>query len=42
MFAEEREWPVLCRYSSESANPGLDVDGLITRDRMSDLDFSDH
>ena len=25
MFAEEREWPVLCRYSSEPGDPGLDV-----------------
>lgn len=25
MFAEEREWPVLCRYSSELGDPGLDV-----------------
>ncbi|EHY56171.1 hypothetical protein ABEF92_005439 [Exophiala dermatitidis] len=24
MFAEEREWPVLCRYSSEPGDPGLD------------------
>jgi hypothetical protein len=23
--AEEREWPVLCRYSSELGDPGLDV-----------------
>ena len=25
MFAEEREWPVICRYSSEPGDPGLDV-----------------
>jgi hypothetical protein len=25
MFAEERDWPVLCRYSSEPGDPGLDV-----------------
>jgi hypothetical protein len=25
MFAEEREWPVLCRYSSEPGDLGLDV-----------------
>ena len=25
MFAEEKEWPVLCRYSSEPGDPGLDV-----------------
>ena len=25
MFAEEREWPVICRYSSEPPDPGLDV-----------------
>ncbi|KAK4942405.1 hypothetical protein LTR10_017852 [Elasticomyces elasticus] len=24
MFAEEREWPVICRYSSEPGDPGLD------------------
>jgi hypothetical protein len=25
MFAEEREWPILCRYSSELGDRGLDV-----------------
>jgi hypothetical protein len=25
MFAKERGWPVLCRYSSEPGDPGLDV-----------------
>lgn len=25
LFAEEREWPVLCRYSTEPGDPGLDV-----------------
>jgi hypothetical protein len=25
MFAEEREWLFLCRYSSEPGDPGLDV-----------------
>ena len=25
LFAEEREWPVICRYSSEPGDPGLDV-----------------
>ncbi|RFU25050.1 hypothetical protein B7463_g11282, partial [Scytalidium lignicola] len=24
LFAEEREWPVLCRYSTEPGDPGLD------------------
>ncbi|KAL2405017.1 hypothetical protein ABEF95_001280 [Exophiala dermatitidis] len=28
MFAEEREWPVLCRYSSEPGDPGLDPRGF--------------
>ncbi|KAJ4569708.1 hypothetical protein HRR90_007006 [Exophiala dermatitidis] len=31
MFAEEREWPVLCRYSSEPGDPGLDVRGQSVR-----------
>ncbi|KAF7508301.1 hypothetical protein GJ744_009446 [Endocarpon pusillum] len=26
MFADEREWPVLCRYSSEPGDPGSDVE----------------
>ena len=30
MFAEERGWPVLCRYSSEPSDPGLDVSALAT------------
>jgi hypothetical protein len=29
MFAEERDWPVLCRYSSEPGDPGLDVSSTL-------------
>jgi hypothetical protein len=35
MFAEEKEWPVVCRYSSEPRDPGLDV-------RMNFVHFDPH